>query len=107
MNKSVLAAVAVALVVLVIVYFVFIKKTLPEGISNGMILGLSSGPGATGPWLIQDGKKRVYDMNVWMAIQPRAWTPSSRDVVDAIPDGVMISSVAMSTAADAAVAASL
>lgn len=103
----IIGAIAVAILVVgLIVALVMMTggSALPEGYSNGMVIGRSTGD-VRGPWLIQGGKKRMYDMNVWVAIQPRAWIDTPEETVNAIPNGAPILSVPMSTAADAAVVA--
>lgn len=103
-SPLVIGAVVVVILLLVVVVVMMMPASLPEGYVNGMIIGRSTGD-IRGPWMIQGGKKRMYDMNVWIAVQPRAWIDTPEEVVNAIPTGAPILSVAMSEAADAAVAA--
>lgn len=104
LSPMILGAVAVVAVLLAVaVYFMLMTSSLPEGYVNGMVIGRSTGD-VRGPWLIQGGKKRMYDMNVWVAIQPRNWIDTPEEIVNKIPTGAPILSVDMSKAADAAVA---
>jgi hypothetical protein len=72
-----------AVLVLVVVYAVYSMKSLPSGISNGMVIRTPDGA----IYKVEGGKKRGYTWPAYaFAGQPK-FTSITVDVAKAIPDG--------------------